>query len=106
MRAVIPHNRAVPIREKYLSDSRNALRSNALSRGRSRLVGAAFPAGFVALVVRAFWVQTINDGFYRQQGELRQVRELPVHGSRGRIHDRSGRPLAVSLPMRTLWIDA
>lgn len=106
MDAVIAHNRVMPIREKYLRHSRNALATTACSRGRSRLVGAAFLAGFIALAARAFWVQTINDGFYREQGEMRQVRELPVHGSRGRILDRSGRPLAVSLPMRTLWIDA
>jgi cell division protein FtsI (penicillin-binding protein 3) len=50
-------------------------------------------------------VQGINDGFYRKQGELRQVREFEIHGMRGRILDRDGRALAVSLPTRTLWMD-
>jgi cell division protein FtsI (penicillin-binding protein 3) len=52
------------------------------------------------------WVQGINDGFYRKQGELRQVREFGIHAIRGRILDRDGRALAVSLPTRTLWMDA
>ncbi|MGP8434207.1 peptidoglycan D,D-transpeptidase FtsI family protein [Paraburkholderia fungorum] len=62
--------------------------------------------GFLVLAVRALWVQGINDGFYQKQGELRQVREFGIHAIRGRILDRDGRALALSLPTRTLWMDA
>lgn len=75
---------------------------NTLPRWRSRAVGAAFSLGFVVLATRAMWVQGINDGFYQKQGELRQVHEFSVHGIRGRILDRDGRALALSLPTRTL----
>ncbi|WP_244438860.1 peptidoglycan D,D-transpeptidase FtsI family protein [Paraburkholderia dilworthii] len=51
-------------------------------------------------------MQGINDGFYKKQGELRQVREFSIHAMRGRITDRDGRALALSLPTRTLWMDA
>lgn len=69
-------------------------------------MGASFSAAFLLLAGRAFWIQTVNDAFYRRQGALRQVRELPMHASRGRILDRNGHPLALNLPARTLWIDA
>ena len=62
--------------------------------------------GFLVLAARAAWVQGINDRFYQKQGELRQVREFSIHAMRGRILDRDGRVLAVSLPTRTLWMDA
>ncbi|WP_371884375.1 peptidoglycan D,D-transpeptidase FtsI family protein [Caballeronia sp. S22] len=61
---------------------------------------------FVALIARAFWVQGINDAFYRQQGELRQVRDWPLHASRGRILDRNGLALAISSPTSSLCVDA
>ncbi|AMM18652.1 cell division protein (plasmid) [Burkholderia sp. PAMC 28687] len=52
------------------------------------------------------WVQGIEGDFYRQQGRIRQVRELPLHASRGKILDRTGQPLAMSLATRSLWLDA
>ncbi|WP_309932353.1 penicillin-binding protein 2 [Caballeronia sp. LZ032] len=61
---------------------------------------------FAALTVRAFWVQGVDDGFYRKQGDIRQVRDLPLPASRGRILDRNGRPLAASIAVRSLCIDA
>jgi cell division protein FtsI (penicillin-binding protein 3) len=61
---------------------------------------------FAALTVRAFWVQGVDDGFYRKQGDIRQVRNLPLPASRGRILDRNGRPLAASIAVRSLCIDA
>ena len=98
-----------PPQRKYPGIARHDVRTTgptAPPRWRSRAVSGAFAAVFIALTVRAFWVQGINDAFYREQGDLRQVRDWPMHASRGRILDRNGRPLAVSLPTRTLFIDA
>lgn len=92
-------------RSKHLSFSRSSVEFPQLPKWRSHFVGASFGAAFFLLAGRAFWVQGINDDFYRRQGELRQVRELTVHASRGRILDRNGQALALSLPTRTLWID-
>ncbi|WP_081884866.1 peptidoglycan D,D-transpeptidase FtsI family protein [Paraburkholderia kururiensis] len=75
-------------------------------RLRSALLGATFGLAFVALGARAFWVQCINDGFYQLQGDIRQVRDFTVHAARGRILDRNGHILAMSLPTRSLWVDA
>jgi cell division protein FtsI (penicillin-binding protein 3) len=94
------------LRSSSINFSPVSTRPHALPRWRSRALGAAFSLGFVVLTARAAWVQGINDGFYQKQGELRQVREFSVHAMRGRILDRDGRALAVSLPTRTLWMDA
>lgn len=75
-------------------------------RLRSALLGGAFGLAFAALGVRAFWVQCVNDRFYQLQGDIRQIREFTVHAMRGRILDRNGNILALSLPTRSLWIDA
>ncbi|MFP3558266.1 penicillin-binding protein 2 [Paraburkholderia sp. SIMBA_049] len=66
----------------------------------------SFTMGFVALAIRALWVQCINDDFYQHQGALRQIREFVIHAERGRLLDREGHPLAVSLPTRAVWMDA
>ncbi len=91
---------------KYVRLSKHGVQDSAPPRWRSRAVSGAFAAVFVVLTVRAFWVQGINDAFYREQGDMRQVRDWPMHASRGRILDRDGRPLAVSTPVRSLCIDA
>lgn len=65
-----------------------------------------FATAFTMLVARAFWVQCINDNFYQCQGAMRQVRDFALHAQRGRILDRNGSLLALSVPTRTLWIDA
>ncbi|MDR5647696.1 penicillin-binding protein 2, partial [Burkholderia cenocepacia] len=70
------------------------------------MLGLAFGLAFFALIARAFWVQCINDGFYQVQGNIRQIRDFTVHAARGRILDRNGKILAMSLPTRALWVDA
>jgi len=57
----------------------------------------------VALVVRAFDVQVVNNAFYLQQGQARSLREIPIPTSRGMITDRNGEPLAVSTPVESVW---
>ncbi|BFG80517.1 penicillin-binding protein 2 [Paraburkholderia terrae] len=95
-----PHGTAA---RKSLVGSEAAYRR---SRLRSVVVSTLFATAFAALGVRAFWVQCINDGFYQFQGDKRQVADFTLYASRGRILDRNGRLLAVSLPTKTLWIDA
>jgi cell division protein FtsI (penicillin-binding protein 3) len=75
-------------------------------RLRSSLLGGALALAFATLVARAFWVQCVNDGFYQLQGDIRQIRDFSVHAARGRILDRNGNILAMSLPTRTLWVDS
>ncbi|WP_434667106.1 penicillin-binding protein 2 [Paraburkholderia sp. A3BS-1L] len=90
----------------YLSFSRHALSRGGFQRGRSSFAGFVFASAFLALAVRAAWVQCVNDDFYQRQGEIRQVSDRDTHASRGRILDRDGRPLAMDIPTRTVWLDA
>ena len=75
-------------------------------RLRSALLSGTFGLAFFTLAARAFWVQCVNDGFYQLQGDIRQIRDFTVHAARGRILDRNGNILAMSLPTRALWVDA
>ncbi|WP_175690652.1 peptidoglycan D,D-transpeptidase FtsI family protein [Burkholderia anthina] len=75
-------------------------------RSRSALLGAGFGLAFFVLIARAFWVQCVNDDFYQLQGDIRQIRDFTVHAARGRILDRNGKILAMSLATRALWVDA
>lgn len=40
-----------------------------------------------------------------RQGDMRSLRVQEVSTSRGMITDRSGRPLAVSVPVKAIWAD-
>ncbi|TAL55778.1 penicillin-binding protein 2 [Pandoraea sp.] len=78
-----------------------------LNRGtfawRSRLVVAFITLAFIALAVRAFWIQGPGNAFYIKQGEMRYEHQIPLPAVRGRILDRDGRILAVSLPADDVW---
>lgn len=72
-------------------------------RNRLILVGGALGLCAVALVARALDLQVISNDFYRQQGDARSLREIPIPTSRGMITDRNGEPLAVSTPVESIW---
>jgi cell division protein FtsI (penicillin-binding protein 3) len=71
-------------------------------RKRLMLVGGTLGLCSVALVGRALDLQVIRNDFYRQQGDARSLRELPIPTSRGMITDRNGEPLAVSTPVESI----
>lgn len=70
---------------------------------RSRLVLFLMFAAFAVLAGRAVWLQLVSDEFLRQQGAARQVRTQELAASRGRILDRNGHVLAMSLPVKAVW---
>jgi len=72
-------------------------------RGRLLLVTGTLGLCSLALVVRAVDLQLVDDDFYRQQGDARFVREIPIPTSRGMVTDRNGEPLAVSSPVESIW---
>ncbi len=72
-------------------------------RNRLLLVGGALALCATALVVRALDLQVFSNDFYRQQGDARSLREIPIPTSRGMITDRNGEPLAVSTPVESIW---
>jgi len=58
-----------------------------------------------ALVARAFQLQVLDRHFYKKQGDVRQIRTLPIAAHRGMLLDRNGEPLAVSSPIDSIWAD-
>lgn len=74
-----------------------------LSSGRSRFVLIILFLAFVALGVRALWLQSVSDEFLQQQGASRYARTLEMPAIRGRILDRNGQVLASSLPVKAIW---
>ena len=76
-----------------------------LPPGRAWLVKGLLFLAFVALALRALWIQGITTSFYQRQGTLRFVRTLELPAMRGRIVDRHGNILASSIPVKTIWAD-
>jgi cell division protein FtsI (penicillin-binding protein 3) len=72
-------------------------------RARLGLVTGTLGLCSLALVGRAVDLQLVDNDFYRQQGDARFVREIPIPTSRGMITDRNGEPLAVSSPVESVW---
>ncbi len=62
-----------------------------------------FAIAFLALVLRAIWVQIADHDFYEQQGEIRFARSLELPAYRGRVLDRNKQILAESAPAKNLW---
>lgn len=70
---------------------------------RSQFIVAVIAAGFIALVVRAAYVQVVGNAFFKHQGSVRFLRTLEMPASRGRILDRNGHILASSVPKPSIW---
>jgi len=70
---------------------------------RSKLIVAAIALGFIGLVVRALYVQVIENAYYKRQGEVRFARTLSLPANRGRVLDRNGLLLASSVPAPSIW---
>lgn len=57
------------------------------------------------LTGRLIYLTVIQRYFLQQQGDARAIRTLTIPAYRGVIRDRHGDPLAVSVPMRAVWVD-
>lgn len=63
------------------------------------LLALAFLLGRVARL------QVISPDMLVRRGDMRSLRVQEVSTARGMITDRSGRPLAVSVPVKAIWAD-
>ncbi len=70
---------------------------------RSRFIIFLLFAGFLALVVRALYLQGFSTDFLQTQGEMRYARTLEMPATRGKITDRNGVVLASSVPALSVW---
>ncbi len=73
--------------------------------GRSWVLLGFVIAGFMCLMVRAVYLQVIEDDFLREKGEARYSRIVEMSADRGMITDRNGEVLAISSPVMSVYID-
>ena len=71
---------------------------------RSRFMVVVFFAGFAVLVGRAVYLQGWNNDFLQAKGESRYSRVIEIIANRGRITDRHGEALAISTPVKSIWV--
>lgn len=76
-----------------------------LSSRRACVVRCVLGMSFIALLARAAYLQFVQQEFLQKQGDIRYLRTLSLEASRGRIVDRNGLPLAVSSPVKSLWVN-
>lgn len=76
-----------------------------LSPWRRHAVGGVFALAACALIWRVFDLQLSDREFLQDRGEDRYLRVVASEAHRGMITDRHDEPLAVSTPMKSIWID-
>ena len=91
------HNKKSQSHDPYAPVAKNPLLASRLPKWRSKFVVLLVFAAFASLAGRAFWIQVVNQDFYVDQGQKRYQRTLELDATRGRIVDRNGSMLAVSL---------
>ncbi|CAG4911467.1 peptidoglycan D,D-transpeptidase FtsI family protein [Paraburkholderia gardini] len=92
-----------PRRDPHAGTPQNPLLASRLPMWRSKLVLLIIFVAFASLVGRAFWIQVANQDFYIEQGQKRYQRTIELDATRGRIVDRHGAMLAVSLATFEIW---
>ncbi len=60
---------------------------------------------FALLLVRLTQLQILQTDFLQEEGERRSVRDHSLQAFRGMVVDRNGEPLAVSTPVKSVWIN-
>ncbi|WP_310738617.1 peptidoglycan D,D-transpeptidase FtsI family protein [Ideonella alba] len=72
---------------------------------RSRFLVMLFGAGSVVLVGRALYIQVLQSEFFQKKGEERYASTVALPANRGRIVDREGRILAISVNAPTIAVN-
>ena len=72
---------------------------------RWRVLLGLLLASLTVLIGRAVYLQVLDKQFLKHQGDLRHVGIMPVPAHRGRITDRNGELLAVSTPVKSIWVN-
>ncbi|CAB3777031.1 putative peptidoglycan D,D-transpeptidase PenA [Paraburkholderia ultramafica] len=89
--------------DPYTPVAKNPLLAARLPAWRSKFIVLLVFGAFASLAGRAFWVQVVNQDFYVDQGQKRYQRTIELDATRGRIVDRNGSMLAVSLATYEIW---
>jgi cell division protein FtsI (penicillin-binding protein 3) len=73
--------------------------------GRWRFLLLLIMGGMTGLVVRAIDLQVLDRQFLQHQGDVRHVGIVSVPAHRGRVLDRNGELLAISTPVKSVWVN-
>ena len=73
--------------------------------GRFIVLVTCFLSVMAGIVARAYYLQVIDELFLLGQGDARMIRKEVIPAHRGLITDRNGMALAVSTPLKAIWIN-
>jgi len=71
---------------------------------RYKMIGVIFGGVFLGLVVRAVYLQIIDNDYLQSEGDARYLRVQKEEPTRGMIVDRNNQPLAISTPVDSIWM--
>ncbi len=72
---------------------------------RLALVGSFFVALAMVMCGRLVYLHIMERDFLQDQGDARSVRAELINAHRGMIRDFAGKPLAISTPVTSLWVN-
>jgi len=75
------------------------------SSWRLSLVWVALAVAILAVFWKLMTLLLVERDFLQGQGDARTIRTEPLMAHRGMITDRNGEPLAISTPVKSIWIN-
>jgi len=87
------------------ADDADAVIRDTSYSGRRNFVLFFFFLLALAVLLRSIYLQAWEQDFFSSQGNMRQIRTLPLAAHRGLLLDRNNEPLAVSSPIHSVWAD-
>jgi cell division protein FtsI (penicillin-binding protein 3) len=72
---------------------------------RLSLVWGALALAVLALLWKLLTLLLVDRDFLQGQGDARTIRIEPLVAHRGMITDRNGEPLAISTPVKSIWVN-
>lgn len=85
-----------------MSDSQTVKR---FGSWRLSLVWVALALAVLALLWKLLTLLLVDRDFLQGQGDARTIRIEPLVAHRGMITDRNGEPLAISTPVKSIWVN-
>ncbi len=72
---------------------------------RRKLLLTVMLLAMLGLIWRAVYLQVLDKQFLKEQGKSRYVATVDIPAYRGKILDRQGKPLAISTPVMSIWLN-
>ncbi len=79
--------------------------ANIFRRWRQLLMLLTMSICVAAIAWKVSSLHVVERDFLQGQGDARTIRTVPIAANRGLITDRNGEPLAVSTPVKSIWVN-